>query len=201
MKQCTKCNNSKNLECFSKDKKRLDGLQLSCKDCQRLYYSKNKENIKEYKDLHKNSKKQYDLIYRENHQLQIQTKDKTYYNKNKTVIKDRVIKWQKAQIKGSDYQLSKALRDRLRKAIQIDQKTGSAVNDLGCSIADLKKHLESKFDSEMNWNNYGFNGWHIDHIKPLNTFNLSNNEELKKACHYSNLQPLWAIDNLKKAKK
>ncbi|HBI02003.1 MAG TPA: hypothetical protein DDY18_10320 [Flavobacterium sp.] len=109
--------------------------------------------------------------------------------------------WQAAQPKGGHYHIAKNLRDRLRKAVQKDQKNGSAIDNLGCSITDFKKHIESKFDNEMNWNNYGFSGWHIDHIKPLNTFDLTSPEEFKKACHYSNLQPLWAIDNLTKAKK
>jgi hypothetical protein len=49
----------------------------------------------------------------------------------------------------------------------------------------------------MSWNNYG--KWHIDHVMPLSAFNLNNIEDVKKACHYTNLQPLWAIDNIKKS--
>jgi hypothetical protein len=80
-------------------------------------------------------------------------------------------------------------------------KSGSAVRDLGCSIEQLKQHLESKFQTNMSWNNYGPTGWHIDHIIPLSKFNLSIREELLKACHYTNLQPLWAIDNICKGNK
>ncbi|KKL15741.1 hypothetical protein LCGC14_2502560 [marine sediment metagenome] len=50
----------------------------------------------------------------------------------------------------------------------------------------------------MSWENYGFYGWHIDHIKPLCLFNLSDEKQFNKACHYTNLQPLWAEENLKK---
>lgn len=103
------------------------------------------------------------------------------------------------------YRLSVNLRNRLYEALKNNIKTGSAVKDLGCSIEELKKHLEDKFyfNSEtreiMSWDNYG--SWHIDHIRPLASFNLSDPEELKKACHYSNLQPLWAKDNLEKKDK
>ena len=53
----------------------------------------------------------------------------------------------------------------------------------------------------MSWDNWALDGWHIDHIKPLSSFNLENREELKKACHYTNLQPMWAEDNLRKGSK
>ena len=67
---------------------------------------------------------------------------------------------------------------------------------LGCDVLTLKKHLESQFKDGMSWGNYGRKGWHIDHIIPLDQFNLIDLEEQKKAFYYTNLQPLWAIDNL-----
>lgn len=85
------------------------------------------------------------------------------------------------------------LRTRLRKAVK---GKISAVRDLGCSVDELKLLLESKFTEGMNWDNYG--QWHIDHIKPLSKFDLTNPQELLKACHYTNLQPLWAKDNIVK---
>ena len=86
-------------------------------------------------------------------------------------------------------------------AIKSSQKAGSAVRDLGCSIEDLRTHLEYKFQKGMTWENRGKYGWHIDHIVPLSKFDLSKKEEFLKACHYTNLQPLWAKDNLKKHNK
>lgn len=85
---------------------------------------------------------------------------------------------------------------RLKK----NRKTGSAVRDLGCSIKELKQRLESQFQPGMTWDNYGVY-WHIDHIVPLASFNLTNREELLKACHFSNLQPLTVRENLKKGEK
>jgi 5-methylcytosine-specific restriction endonuclease McrA len=71
----------------------------------------------------------------------------------------------------------------------------------GCSYDEFKIHIESQFTDDMSWDNYGLKGWHIDHIKPLSGFNLDSQCELKKAWHYTNLQPLWAEDNLKKGSK
>jgi hypothetical protein len=98
-----------------------------------------------------------------------------------------------------EYRLANSLRSRLTHAISNNQKSGSAVSDLGCSIAEFKTYLESLFLPGMSWDNYG--EWHIDHIIPLSKYSLSNREELLEACNYKNLQPLWAIDNLKKGNR
>jgi hypothetical protein len=97
--------------------------------------------------------------------------------------------------------LSKRLRTRISDAVAGRAKIGSAVCDLGCTIDELKTHLESLFQTGMTWDNYGHKGWHIDHIVPLCSFDLSDLDQFKKACHYTNLQPLWAIDNLRKSSK
>jgi hypothetical protein len=76
-------------------------------------------------------------------------------------------------------------------------KRGSIFKYLGCDINALKAHLESQFKDNMSWNNYG--EWHVDHIIPLAS--AKSEEELIALCHYTNLQPLWAIDNLKKSDK
>lgn len=91
--------------------------------------------------------------------------------------------------------IAHALRVRLRRLI----KTGSAVRNLGCSVTEFLIHLEAKFTKGMTWQNYG--KWHIDHIKPLSRFDLTNPKELATACNYKNLQPLWAFDNISKNAK
>lgn len=94
--------------------------------------------------------------------------------------------------------IARNLRGRLSQAVRNNYKSGSAIKDLGCFICDLRTYRQSKFYSNMSWDNYGRNGWHIDHIVPLCRFDLTNEVELKKACHYTNLQPLWWQDNLEK---
>lgn len=70
---------------------------------------------------------------------------------------------------------------------------------VGCNIEEFKKYLESMFVDGMDWGNYGL--WHIDHIIPCISFDLSNEQEQRKCFHYTNMQPLWAKDNLIKSSK
>jgi hypothetical protein len=101
------------------------------------------------------------------------------------------------------HRLRHYLRVRLDKALKGNFKVGSFVRDLGCTVPELKLHLELKFQPGMSWDNWG-NGpdkWNLDHIKPLSSFDLINREQFLKACHWTNLQPLWWIDNVKKGDK
>lgn len=70
----------------------------------------------------------------------------------------------------------------------------------GCTPPELRLHLESKFQPGMTWDNYGRYGWHIDHIKPIAIFDMTDPAQAKEALHYTNLQPLWAKDNYSKYK-
>jgi hypothetical protein len=95
--------------------------------------------------------------------------------------------------------LKHRLRSRLTIAIKrakLSKRLGSAIRDLGCTVEELKLHIEAQFVDGMSWDTYG--GWHVDHIKPLSAFDLSQRDQIVLACHYSNLQPLWALDNLRK---
>ena len=94
--------------------------------------------------------------------------------------------------------LKASLRSRLYAFVKGKNKK-SSFEYVGCSIGELKKHLSFQFTEGMSWENYG--DWHIDHIKPCASFDLSIEEEKHKCFNYSNLQPLWAKDNLKKGTK
>lgn len=102
-----------------------------------------------------------------------------------------------------NFKLTELLRIRLCIAIKHKSKSGSAVRDLGCSIEFLKQYLESKFQPGMTWDNWGKgpDKWNIDHIIPLASFDLTDRTELLKACHYTNLQPLWEPENMRKHAK
>lgn len=99
-----------------------------------------------------------------------------------------------------EYRLARILRSRMSTAMRYNLKVGSAVRDLGCSVSDLQKHLESQFAPGMSWHNYG-TVWHIDHILPLANYQLSDRGTFRRLAHYTNLQPLWAADNISKSNK
>ena len=133
--------------------------------------------------------------------LKYKSSRRLYRENNKVKIAKDVLRWQqenKEKIRLKRQQplnhLAANLRSRLSKAISRKQIECSAVTDLGCSLEELKKHLETQFKSGMSWDNYG--DWHIDHIVPLAS--AQNEAEIKKLCHFTNLQPLWAEENLSK---
>ena len=107
--------------------------------------------------------------------------------------------WERGQLATNvQYRLRKQLRIRLNGALRGQAKRGSAVSELGCSVAELVSYLEGLWTIGMTWESYGSGGWHIDHIVPLASFDLTDPDQLAKACHYTNLQPLWWMDNLVK---
>ena len=99
------------------------------------------------------------------------------------------------------FKIRKNIRDRMRSAMQGKSKSKNTMELLGCTIEELKTHLEKQFTHGMNWDNYGKKGWHIDHILPCASFDLTDPEQQRKCFHYTNLQPLWATDNYKKKDK
>lgn len=165
------------------------------KEAKKRANKKNKENFpnynKEYYQKHKVKILKSSEEYRQTHQNEIIEYRQSHKEKARIYENE---KW----AKDIDFKLRKILRSRLFNALKNNAKRGSAVRDLGCSIPELKIYLESKFQEGMTWDNYGFYGWHIDHIIPLDSFDLSIREEFLKACHYTNLQPMWGEENMKK---
>jgi len=100
-----------------------------------------------------------------------------------------------------DFRLRGSLRARVRSAIHAGcgRKAVRTMSLIGCSIAQLRAHLEAQFTRGMTWENYG--DWHIDHIKPCASFDLSNEQQQRECFHFTNLQPLWAQENMRKGAK
>ena len=190
-KVCSKCKQEKSLCDFHKDAKGKFGVSSQCKKCKKernaKYYQKNSEKAKELKVKYyqKNSEKlkEYSAKYRRENPEKI----RAYLNKRYK--------------NDENFRMIAILRARLRTSLnsQSSKKSKRTSELVGCSIDELWKHLEKQFKDGMTRQNLG--EWHIDHIKPCSLFDLTDPEQQKECFNYKNLQPLWAIDNIKKSNK
>ncbi len=89
------------------------------------------------------------------------------------------------------------VRGRIKARGGIKQAKTEAL--FGCTVPELRAHLARKFKPGMSWENYGFRGWHIDHILPCSSFDLRDPKQQRRCFHFSNLRPLWALENLRKS--
>ena len=223
MKKCSKCKIEKELSFFTPNKKNKDGFLYTCKECtlnrEREYRKNNKlkidNNLKIYRDKNKNKISETKRLYRENNKVKISNYNKEYAQKNKIRIAEgkkrnaiinkvkinkRNNNWAKnRRANDSLFKLSGTLRGRLVRAFESKfwKKNGSTEKLLGESFEFVHKYIEIQFTKGMSWSNHG--EWHIDHKIPLAY--AKTEKELVALCHYTNLQPLWAIDNLTKNDK
>ena len=217
-KKCNKCLTEKPIYEFNNHKNGKHGVRGDCKLCRRLYtkkyretnkekefsrhkkyrienankqkerssifYQKNKSKINEYR-------KEYNLLNKDKVSLQFKIAGKKWRNKNKNYQNER---------KKNDYmyKIRVNLTSRINMFFKYSKMTKNCktMDILGISIEGFKEHLKSKFTERMNFDNYGMRGWHIDHIIPLSSADTE--EEIIKLCHYTNLQPLWWDENIKK---
>lgn len=140
--------------------------------------------------------------YYEKNKQQIIACRKKYYEKNRADVLASVASYNKKRIKTDPaYKLRVNLRRRVQLAINGQNKSAPTMRLLGCTAEQARQHLESQFADGMTWNNYGLYGWHVDHIIPCASFDLTDPEQQRQCFHYTNLQPLWAKDNLRKSDK
>jgi hypothetical protein len=166
------------------------------------YYQNNKTIEKEQSKIYREKNKEKISIkekeYRKNNRETILKKKKEYFQKNK----DKHAKYVHERRKNDTlYRLQQNLRKRVRDALKGNNKSAKTMELIGCSIEELWTHIEQKFTKGMNKKNYGLYGWHLDHIMPCDSFDLSDPKQQKECFHYTNLQPLWAKDNIAKSNK
>jgi len=193
IKKCNKCKVERLLIDFNKDYAKKDGLNSICKVCRKEKYQTNRE--KEIQRTKKYQKKNREEVLKKkmNHA-------KTYFLKNHEKIKKYQKNYKSTRRKNDIlFKLSGVLRSRLYGFLKKKQisKTNTTFDLVGCTPQELKIHLEQKFTEGMSWDNQG--KWHIDHIIPLSS--ATNEDGLYKLCYFTNLQPMWAADNIKKGAK
>lgn len=194
-KYCSACKLTKTFDEFHKNKIHKCGLHVHCKTCRRMY------SVKNYKLNKKIISAKNKSWYKNNKIRRLKKSSEWYFNNKDRVLKRQniyLIEKRKTDIK---FRLKFNLRIRLNSALKGKNKSLSTMFLIGCEIDYLMYHLQSQFKPGMTWDSYGKKGWVIDHIKPCSSFDLTKPEEQEKCFHYTNLQPLWAKDNLSKSSK
>lgn len=194
-KICNECGEDKQIDRFYKSKRNKMGVATTCKNCcckkQRQYISENKKARSEYqKEYYKKNKKKLDAYQRE------------YNTKNKQRKSQYMSQYVKDRYKtDTDFKTVRTLRARIFALVKGKNKSAPTMKLLGCTAEQARQHLESHFTEGMSWENHGVHGWHIDHIIPCASFDLTDPDQQRQCFHYTNLQPLWAEDNLRKSDK
>tara|TARA_R110000868_G_scaffold77523_5_gene221856 strand:- start:2132 stop:2752 length:621 start_codon:yes stop_codon:yes gene_type:complete len=201
-KICKKCGVEKLLCEFDNRKSSKDGLSCRCKECRRNYFNQyNSVNAEKKRESQKkryweNREKELERInkkHQKNKEKEIQ-----YRKDNRHKINERERNRYNSDIL---YRLRVNMRNRLKLFLKSKKiyKTNTTLSLVGGTPEIIKEYIEKQFTDGMSWDNYGYYGWHIDHIIPLSS--AETEEGVHKLCHYTNLQPLWSDDNYKKGDK
>lgn len=182
VKKCSKCSELKSLSEFHKRGLRYKSI---CKNCRHQEYILDSKNAKERTKI--NRKKKPDLYKKMNQLYREKTKERRNLNAKKRRSEDPI------------YRIRHNLRMRLNRAVKGIAKSAHTMELLGCTIDFFMSHLSSQFQENMTWENYG--KWHIDHIRPCKSFDMTDESQQRECFHWSNMQPLWAIDNIIKSSK
>ena len=198
-KICNKCKIEKDVCEFYKNSRNPNLYRGSCKVCMNSqsskYYKINIDIIAEKGKIYRKKNSESIKIRRKDYLDNNPNLFKNWYEKNKEHRKNYINQYNsnpKIKIKNS-------LRARINELMNKKYNNPKTLHLVGCDYEFLLSYLESKFDENMTWENYGYYGWHIDHIIPLCT--AKTEDEIRKLYHYTNLQPLWAKDNLQKSNK
>ena len=196
MTKCKKCETTDDNDFTSSYLKYKTAMCKKCRsDYNNKYRKENiekvKENRREYYQKKKDSpewleeRKQYLDKWRIDNIQKVRDYDNRVYREN------------------DNRNIVKKMRARMHMALKFGRgvKKKNTINYLGCSIDEFKLYLTSKFTKGMSWDLLMCGEIHIDHIRPCISFNLKKEEDLKECFHYTNMQPLWAVDNLKKGCK
>jgi hypothetical protein len=168
------------------------------------YRLKNKERLNAYR--RKWSKKEEVQKKKKEYYLKTREKQLKYWveyrknPKNKKKFNLYFKNWINNKLKTDpNFKLKQQLSHRIYLALKNKVKSKRTKDLLGCNIEQLWIHLEKSFKPGMTKENYG--KWHVDHIIPCSSFDLTKSEEQAQCFHYTNLQPLWASENLAKGSK
>jgi hypothetical protein len=187
-------------------------LKKAKRDCYLAHKEKNCSYSRAYHEKHREERRVWMAKYRKEKKAILAIKAREYRERNPETVKQQLKRYRasaaykrarserRRERRSTDisFRVQLGLRTRLQRLLRGKIKAASAQKLLGCTFSDLITHLESRFLSGMSWENYGRQGWHIDHVIPCAAFDLSQPEQQRLCFSYKNLQPLWALDNLRK---
>lgn len=193
-KACSCCATEKPLSefYFRKDSQKYRSGCIKCfqKDCK----ARHKENATRDNALVR--------AWHREHREQQNTARRIWHRENRERVRVRRLAWRrKPGEKQEKARLAHNIRTRTRHALKGAYKSETTFKLLGCTLDFFRAYLEKQFVLGMSWENYGRTGWHVDHRKPCTSFNLTDPAQQRECFHYTNLQPLWSIDNIKKGNK
>ena len=162
----------------------------------RRYKKIHRKEIIKYRKLNRQMLNEINRIYYLKNKQKIAKYGKKWKQLNKEKLNKRYINRLKTDI---NLKIRKYLQTRIWSALRGIHKSVRTMELIGCTIEQLRRHLKKQFKPGMSWSNYG--KWHVDHIIPCASFDLSKSEEQRKCFHYTNLQPLWAEENIIKSDK
>ena len=217
LKECSKCKQIKKVELFPKDKNQSSGYRPDCKECLAKYRQNGdvKARIKEYrkldyvvarqKELRSTSISKKKLSEYQKEYLSrpgVKQKRKEYFQKEEVKANRR--RYNKERMKNPKWRIASTASRAISKSLKYIGQTKRRrhwEDIVGYTKEELKSHLEKKFKLGMSCDNYG--EWHIDHIIPISSFDITSVDckELKRCWELSNLQPLWAADNIRKGNR
>lgn len=197
-KICTKCEQEKSLDDFRRKKNGALGREAICKLCRKEdwadYYRRNRgKRLKHSKD-----DREYQQRYRAENKDRVEASRKRWRDNNPEKIKEYQQRAHKKESSDPLLRMLKSLRTRMAELLRHagEPKKSRCLDLIGCTLDELKLHLESQFVDGMTWCNYG-SVWHVDHIRPLSSYTK---DELVNGggWHKENLQPLLREENLRK---
>jgi hypothetical protein len=168
------------------------------------YEQKNLDRVlqtrKQWREKNSEMLKEYMSEYRKNNSEKVRERIKAWEKNNKEYVLTKKREWTKRTIENNPiYNFSILVRRNISMSYKFGKKPLKTEAILGCTITEFRNYIESKFKEGMTFENHGRNGWHLDHIIPLST--AESEDEILKLCHYTNFQPLWEKDNLRKSNK
>lgn len=183
--------------CMRPEEKRLRAIE-----CARRWQANNPELVKKYKK----SFMKRNPDYSKRKSAEFRAKNPDYHAAKSMEWRERnpgyYAEYQRNRAKrDAEFKLVKVMRSRVSMALRKSRTTKRTklTELIGCEISELRCYLEERFEPGMSWENHG--EWHIDHVRPCASFDLSDPAQQRACFHYSNMRPLWARDNLAKGKK